>query len=67
MEKSRDACQHSVTLQEEQIQSILADTVCDGVYNESTLREKVKRIDVYKTQVIICFAEKDKYQSCELK
>lgn len=67
MEKGRDTCQRSVTLKDEQIKEMLAKAVCEGVYDESTVKEKVKRIDIYETQAIICLAENDDYQSFELK
>ena len=66
MEKGRNACQHSVTLCEERIQEILAEAVCDGVYNETVIREKVQRIDVYESQIIICFLTKGEFRICEL-
>lgn len=66
MEKGRNACQHSVTLCNERIQVILAEAVCDGVYKETVIKEKVQRIDVYESQIIICFLAKGKYRICEL-
>lgn len=46
MEKGKGTCMHSPTLQDEQIKRVLADFLCDGSYDENTVREKVKRIDV---------------------
>lgn len=46
MGKGKGTCMHSPTLQDEQIKRVLADFLCDGSYDENTVREKVKRIDV---------------------
>lgn len=66
MEKGRNARQYSVTLRDEWIQAILAEAVCGDVYNETMIREKVQRIDVYESQIIICFLSKGEYRICEL-
>lgn len=61
MEKGKKACKHSPTLQDEQIKKILADVLCDGIYDENIVKEEVKRIDVYEEQIIICFYEGERY------
>lgn len=65
-EKGKEACRHSPTLQDEQIKKILADVLCDGIYDENIVKEKVKRIDVYEGQIIICLVEADEYKICRL-
>lgn len=62
MEKGKETCKHSPTLNDQQIMNILGKTVCNGNYDESIVRETVERIDVYEKQIIICFFEADKYQ-----
>ena len=66
MEKGKDACRHSPTLQDEQIKRIIADVLCDGNYDENILKEKVKQIDVYEKQIIVCLVEADEYKTCSL-
>lgn len=66
MEKGKENCMHSPTLQDEQIKRVLADVLCDGSYDENIVKEKVKRIDVYEKQAIICFTEADEYRACSL-
>lgn len=66
MEKGKDTCRHSPTLKDEKIKKILGEKVCGGIYNEDVIKEKVKRMDVYETQVIISFYEKDEYCTCGL-
>lgn len=66
MEKGKETCKHSPTLNDQQIKDILGKIVCNGNYDESIVREAVERIDVYEKQIIICFFEADKYQIFEL-
>lgn len=66
MEKGNDCCGHSPTLKDDQIKKILGEKICGGVYGEDVVRKEVKRIDVYETQIIICFNEGEKYCVCSL-
>lgn len=66
MEKGKDRCRYSPTLQDQWVKDILGEKVCDGAYDEDIVRKKVKRIDVYKNQIIICLCEGDEYCICQL-
>ncbi|WP_368271049.1 recombinase family protein [Enterocloster lavalensis] len=66
MEKGKDGCGHSPTLQDQWVKDILGEKVCDGAYDENIVRKKVKRIDIYKNQIIICLREGDEYYICQL-
>ena len=66
MEKGKMVCGCSPTLQDEKMKRILAVAVCGGVYDENIVKNKVKRVDVYEKQIIICFAEENEYKVCSL-
>lgn len=66
MEKGKMACGCSPTLQDEKMKRILAVAVCGGVYDENIVKNKVKRVDVYEKQIIICFSEENEYKVCSL-
>lgn len=54
IEKGKDACPHSQTLDEAWVQDTLSEAVCqNGVYNESIIRNKVDKIQVYDTFILI--------------
>lgn len=59
IEKGKDCCGHSPTLNDQWVKDILGEKICDGVYDEDIVRKRVKRIDVYEKQVIICLYEGD--------
>ena len=46
---------------------MLGEVVCNGEYGENVVKDRVKRIDVYEKQLIICYAEKEGYQICEFE
>ena len=46
---------------------MLGKVVCNGEYDEIVVKDRVKRIDVYEKQLIICYAEKEGYQICEFE
>lgn len=46
MEKGKDACKHSPTLDEEWIKDELGREVCGGNYDEKIVRERVERVYV---------------------
>lgn len=66
MEKGKMVCGCSPTLQDEKMKRILAVAVCGGVYDENIVKNKVKRVDVYEKQIIICFAEENENKVCSL-
>jgi len=56
IEKGKDACPHSPTLNEQRVKSILGETVCgDGIYDESIIRNKTDRIQIFGTYIMICY------------
>ncbi|WP_330363182.1 zinc ribbon domain-containing protein [Lacrimispora indolis] len=65
MEKGKEVCGHSPTLQDDEIKSFLGETVCGNSYNEAIIKDKVKRIDVYEKQIIICVSGTEQYFICE--
>ena len=44
VEKGRDACKDSVTVEEEWIKRELGEGVCGGEYQEDIVRKKVERV-----------------------
>lgn len=66
MEKGKNCCGYSPTLKDNQIKNILGEKVCNGVYDKDVVRKKVKRVDVYEKQIIICFYEGERYCVCSL-
>lgn len=48
IEKGREACRDSVTVEEEWIKKELGEKVCGGEYREDVVREKVERIKIGK-------------------
>ncbi|MDD4700298.1 MAG: zinc ribbon domain-containing protein [Oscillospiraceae bacterium] len=54
IEQGKNACPHSPTLDEAWVQDTLSEAVCqNGVYNESIIRNKVDKIQVYDTFILI--------------
>ncbi len=54
IEKGKDACSHSPTLDEEWILDTLKKAVCtNGVYNEAIIRNKVDKIQVFDAFIMI--------------
>ena len=66
MEKGKTECKNSPTLNDRYVRDMLGKVVCNGEYDENIVKDRVKRIDVYEKQLIICYAEKGEYQICEL-
>ena len=66
MEKGKTECKNSPTLNDQYVRDMLGKVVCNGEYDENVVKDRVKRIDVYDKQLIICYAEKERYQMCEL-
>jgi len=60
IEKGKDSCANSPTLDEEWIKRILCETVCEnGVYDENIIRGKVDRIQIFNLYTIICYRNKE--------
>lgn len=54
IEKGREACPYSSTLDEAWVQEMLSTTVCgSGVYDEVIIRNNIDRIQVFDTYVLI--------------
>jgi len=55
IEKGKEACFHSPTLDESWIQNALGQAVYqNGVYDESIIRNKVDKIQIFDTFILIC-------------
>ena len=65
--RRRTECENSPTLNNQYVREMLGKVMCNGEYDENVIKDKVKRIDVYEKQLIICYAEKEGYQICELE
>lgn len=63
MEKGKAECENSPTLSDQYVRDMLGKVVCNGEYNEDVVKDRVKRIDVYEKQLIICYAKTWKYQT----
>ncbi len=60
IEKGKGACDNSPSLDEEWIKKVINETVCEnGDYNESVVRNKVDRIQIYNSYIIICCKNKE--------
>jgi len=60
IEKGKEACANSPTLNEEWIMKVISETVCeDDAYNESVIRDKVDRIQIYNSYSIICYKNEE--------
>lgn len=54
IEKGRQACSNSPTLDEGWVQDILSEVVCkNGIYNESIVRDEVGKIQVFTAFILI--------------
>lgn len=53
IEKGKEACSASPTINEEWIKEKLADTLAGGVYDESVIRDRVERIRVYQKYMTV--------------
>ncbi len=58
IEKGKEACTNSPTLDEEWIKKILGKMFCEGSsYDEGIVRNNVDRIQVFDTYIMICFKD----------
>lgn len=56
IEKGKEACPHSPTLDEEWVRDILCKSICqNGIYDESIIRNKVDKVQVFDVFILICF------------
>lgn len=56
IEKGKDACPHSPTLDEGWVQDILGATLCqNGAYDEGIIRNAVDKIQVFDTFILIYY------------
>jgi len=54
IEKGKEVCPHSPTLNEEWVKSIICETACEnGVYDEGIIRNKTDRIQIFGTHIMI--------------
>jgi len=54
IEKGKDACPHSPTLEEGWIQDVLGEVVCmNGAYDETIIRNEVDKIQVFDAYILI--------------
>jgi len=63
IEKGKEVCPHSPTMNEEWVKSIICETACEkGVYDEGIIRNKTDRIQIFGTYIIIYYVngEQDK-------
>jgi len=60
IEKGKEACPNSPTLNEEWIMKVLSETVCENdAYDESVIRNKVDRIQIFISYSIICYKNEE--------
>jgi len=53
IEKGKDKCSLSPTLKEAWLQEQLSTLICDGSYDESTVKNKVSKIEVYDKYILV--------------
>lgn len=54
IEKGKEACPHSPTLDEGWVQDILGEAVCrNGIYDDVKIRNEVDKIQVFDTRILI--------------
>ena len=59
IEKGKEACAESPTINEAWIKETLADTLAGGVYDEVNIRDRVGQISVYQKYIVV------KWKNCE--
>ena len=56
IEKGKEACLHSPTMDEEWIKDVLSEAVCENdVYYEGIVRNKVDKIQIFNLYIMICY------------
>ena len=70
IEKGKEACANSPTLDEVWVQKTLGEMVCKGdVYYENVIKNKIERIRVFKENILICCKNGEKFEQeikCEI-
>ena len=61
-ENGKAECKNSPTLNDQDVREMLGKVVWNGEYDENVVKVRVKRIDVYDKQLIICYAEIGSFQ-----
>nr|WP_088188068.1 recombinase family protein [Desulfosporosinus sp. FKA] len=65
MEKGKEVCPHSPTLDEDRIIKTLSETVCEnGVYDEGIIRSEVDRIRIFKLYIMIYYRSGEQAKVC---
>ena len=63
IEKAKDACPHSPTLDEDWIQDTLKQAICrNGIYDEGIIRNQVDKIQVFDAFILILCADGSQYK-----
>lgn len=58
IEKGKNTCPHSPTLDEGWVQDTLGQPICrGGVYDENTIRNEVDKIQVFNKHFMICYKD----------
>ena len=56
IEKGKEACPQSPTLDEEWVRNVLSKMVCgNGVYDESIIKDQVDRLQIFETFIMLCY------------
>ncbi len=56
IEKGKGACPHSPTLDEEWVNRNICEVACeDGFFDERVIRNRVDRIQIFDTHILICY------------
>lgn len=53
MEKGKKECSESPTINDKWIRNILAKEVCDGIYNENIVRDRILEIEAYNDYIVL--------------
>lgn len=60
IEKGKELCANSPTLNEEWIKGILGETVCDDCYFEEIVRNRVERVIIFNQHIEIIYKDANK-------
>ena len=60
----KDECALSPTLNEEWLKGQLSEIMCDGTYDESVVKSKVDRIEVYNGHILVKGYDGSYIKSC---
>ncbi len=63
IEKGKNICLHSPTLDEKWVQNVLGEKICEnGVYDEDVIRSEVGKIQVLEKSIVICCKDGAKFE-----